>query len=162
MGKYDNVPPSEISAVISKVSEILCNLLENKKNPILMWDPATESLLTHVALLLFFTPKNSFVSMYLTYQFSKIIKCGTDLSDIAGYASRLGQLMEALNDLSTEMENIAIDFPHEESVSSDSSIRCENLSLSTPTGEVIVNSKRIVLFLSSSSLLQVLSLTSFR
>ncbi|KAG0039037.1 hypothetical protein BGZ82_009941 [Podila clonocystis] len=100
MGKYDDVPPSEISAVISK---------------------------------------NSFVSMYLTYQFSKIIKCGTDISDIAGYASRLGQLMEALADLNTEMENIAIDFPHEESVSSDSSIRCENVSLNTPTGEVIVN-----------------------
>ncbi|KAF9375334.1 hypothetical protein CPC16_000780 [Podila verticillata] len=100
MGKYDNVPPSEIAAVISK---------------------------------------NSFVSMYLTYQFSKIIKCGTFLSDIAGYASRLGQLMEALDELKTEMENIAIDFPHEESVSSDSSIRCENVSLRTPTGEVVVN-----------------------
>lgn len=79
--------------------------------------------------------------MYLTYQFSKIIKCGTFLSDIAGYASRLGQLMEALDDLNTEMENIAIDFPHEESVSSDSSIRCENVFLSTPTGEVVVNGK---------------------
>ncbi|KAF9428685.1 hypothetical protein BGZ94_001476 [Podila epigama] len=100
MGKYDDVDPSQLSAIISK---------------------------------------NSFVSMYLTYQFSKIIKCGTQVSDIAGYGSRLGQLMEALSELNTEMENIAIDFPHEESVSSDSSIRFENVSLTTPTGDVIVN-----------------------
>ncbi|GJJ77348.1 ATP-binding cassette, subfamily D (ALD), member 4 [Entomortierella parvispora] len=83
--------------------------------------------------------KISFVSMYLTYQFSKIIKCGTDFSDVAGYTSRLGQLMEALDNLNTEMENIAIDFPHEESVSSDSTIRFEDVSFNTPSGELIVS-----------------------
>ncbi|KAF8936882.1 ATP-binding cassette sub- D member 4 [Dissophora ornata] len=98
MGVYDGLPPSDISAVISKVS---------------------------------------FVSMYLTYQFSKIIQSGTDFSDLAGYTSRLGQLMEALDDLNTEMENIAIDFPHEETLSSDTSIRLENVTFNTPAGDLI-------------------------
>ncbi|KAG0044219.1 ATP-binding cassette sub- D member 4, partial [Gryganskiella cystojenkinii] len=98
-GVYDHLPPSEISAVISKMS---------------------------------------FVSMYLTYQFSKIIQCGIDFSDVAGYTSRLGQLMEALDTLNSEMENIAIDFPHEESVSSDSAIRFEKVSFDTPSGDLIV------------------------
>ncbi|KAG0277296.1 ATP-binding cassette sub- D member 4 [Linnemannia exigua] len=100
LGKYDGLPPSEISAVISKIS---------------------------------------FVSMYLTFQFSQIIKCGAEFSDLAGYTSRLGQLMEALDMLSTEMENIAIDYPHEESLSMDSSIRFENVTFSTPGGELIVS-----------------------
>jgi len=77
--------------------------------------------------------------MYLTYQFSKIIQCGTEFSDVAGYTSRLGQLMEALDALNTEMENIAIDFPHEESVSSDSTIRFEGVSFNTPSGGLIVS-----------------------
>lgn len=77
--------------------------------------------------------------MYLTYQFSKIIACGTDFSDVAGFTSRLGQLMEALDNLNTEMENIAIDFPHEDSVSSDSTIRFEDVSFNTPSGELIMS-----------------------
>lgn len=80
--------------------------------------------------------------MYLTYQFSQIIKCGAEFSDLAGYTSRLGQLMEALDMLSTEMENIAIDYPHEESLSMDSSIRLENVTFSTPAGELIVSGKQ--------------------
>ncbi|KAI8606106.1 ATP-binding cassette sub-family D member 4 [Dissophora ornata] len=100
MGVYDGLPPSDISAVISKVS---------------------------------------FVSMYLTYQFSKIIQSGTDFSDLAGYTSRLGQLMEALDDLNTEMENIAIDFPHEETLSSDTSIRLENVTFNTPAGDLVLS-----------------------
>ncbi|KAF9130064.1 hypothetical protein BGW39_003514 [Mortierella sp. 14UC] len=86
LGQYDGLPPSEISAVISK-----------------------------------------------------IIKCGTEFSDLAGYTSRLGQLMEALDTLSTEMENVAIDYPHEESLSMDSSIRFKNVTFSTPAGELIVS-----------------------
>ncbi|KAG0295628.1 ATP-binding cassette sub- D member 4 [Dissophora globulifera] len=99
-GVYDHLPPSDVSAVISKIS---------------------------------------FVSMYLTYQFSKIIQCGTDFSDLAGYTSRLGQLMEALDQLNTEMENIAIDFPHEEAMSSDTSIRFENVSFNTPAGDLVLS-----------------------
>ncbi|KAK5827188.1 ABC transporter transmembrane region 2-domain-containing protein [Linnemannia elongata] len=100
LGRYDGMPASDLSAIISKTS---------------------------------------FVSMYLTYQFSQIIKCGAEFSDLAGYTSRLGQLMEALDMLSTEMENIAIDYPHEESLSMDSSIRLENVTFSTPAGELIVS-----------------------
>ncbi|KAF9105384.1 hypothetical protein BGX29_000083 [Mortierella sp. GBA35] len=100
LGQYDGLPPSDLSAIISKIS---------------------------------------FVSMYLTYQFSKIIKCGTEFSDLAGYTSRLGQLMEALDALSTEMENIAIDYPHEESLSMDSSIRFENVTFETPAGDLVVS-----------------------
>ncbi|KAI1318823.1 ATP-binding cassette sub- D member 4 [Mortierella claussenii] len=99
-GLYDGLPPSDVSAVISKIS---------------------------------------FVSMYLTYQFSKIIQCGTDFSDLAGYTSRLGQLMEALDALNTEMENIAIDFPHEEAMSQETSIRFENVSFNTPNGDLVIS-----------------------
>ncbi|KAG0009780.1 hypothetical protein BGZ80_002054, partial [Entomortierella chlamydospora] len=98
-GVYDGLPPSDISAVISKVS---------------------------------------FVSMYLTFQFTKIIQCTSDFSDLAGYTSRLGQLMEALNEINIEMENIAIDFPHEEALSRDTSIRFENVSFTTPTGDLVI------------------------
>ncbi|KAF9117192.1 hypothetical protein BGX27_000041 [Mortierella sp. AM989] len=82
--------------------------------------------------------KVSFVSIYLTHQFSKIIQCSTDFSDLAGYTSRLGQLMEALNELNVEMENIAIDFPHEEALSHDTSIRFENVTFNTPSGDLVV------------------------
>ncbi|KAF9344186.1 hypothetical protein BGX26_004674 [Mortierella sp. AD094] len=98
-GVYDGLPPSDISAVISKVS---------------------------------------FVSMYLTYLFSKVIQCSSDFSDLAGYTSRLGQLMEALNEINVEMENIAIDFPHEEALSRDTSIRFEDVSFTTPTGDLVI------------------------
>ncbi|ORZ23878.1 ABC transporter transmembrane region 2-domain-containing protein [Lobosporangium transversale] len=99
-GVYDDLPPSDISAVISKTS---------------------------------------FVSMYLTFQFSKVIQCSTDFSDLAGYTSRLGQLMEALDGLNMELENIAIDFPHEEVMSHDTSIRFENVSFNTPSGDLIIS-----------------------
>ncbi|KAF9208939.1 ATP-binding cassette sub- D member 4 [Haplosporangium sp. Z 27] len=99
-GVYDGLPPSDISAVISKTS---------------------------------------FVSMYLTYQFSKIIQCATDFSDLAGYTSRMGQLMEALDEINVEIENIAIDFPHEEAFSHDSSIHFENVSITTPTGDLVIS-----------------------
>ncbi|KAF9362318.1 ATP-binding cassette sub- D member 4 [Mortierella sp. NVP85] len=83
--------------------------------------------------------QNAFVSMYLTFQFSKIIDCTTDFSDLAGYASRLGQLLEALEDMNIEIENIAIDFPHEEPQSTDNSIRLENISFHTPTGDLVIS-----------------------
>ncbi|KAG0208103.1 hypothetical protein BGX28_000859 [Mortierella sp. GBA30] len=81
--------------------------------------------------------KISFVSMYLTFQFSKVIQCGTDFSDVAGYTSRLGQLLEALDELDTEMENIDVDFPHEEA-NSDSSIQFKNVSFDTPSGDPVI------------------------
>lgn len=83
--------------------------------------------------------------MYLTYQFSKIIQCGTDFSDVAGYTSRLGQLMEALDEMNAELENIAIDFPHEESMATDASIRFENVSFDTPAGDLVISSESIIL-----------------
>lgn len=79
--------------------------------------------------------------MYLTFQFSKVIQCATDFSDVAGYTSRLGQLLEVLDHLNTEMENIAIDFPHEEAMSTDTSIRFENVSFDTPSGDVVITGK---------------------
>ncbi|KAI7817319.1 ABC transporter transmembrane region 2-domain-containing protein [Gamsiella multidivaricata] len=99
-GSYDHLPPSDISAVISRTS---------------------------------------FVSMYLTYLFSKIIQCSTDFSDLAGYTSRLGQLMEALDELNTEIETIAIEFPHEEALSMDTSIRFRNVAFNTPTGDLVMS-----------------------
>ncbi|KAF9945181.1 ATP-binding cassette sub- D member 4, partial [Modicella reniformis] len=75
----------------------------------------------------------------LISKFSKIIECTTDFSDLAGYTSRLGQLMEALEEMNIEIENIAIDFPHEEVLSTDNSIRLENISFHTPTGDLIIS-----------------------
>ncbi|KAF9434465.1 ATP-binding cassette sub- D member 4, partial [Entomortierella beljakovae] len=81
---------------------------------------------------------SAFLSMYLTFQFSKVIKCTSDFSDLAGYTSRLGQFIEALDELNIELENIAIDFPHEEALSHDTSIRLENVSFNTPVGDLVV------------------------
>lgn len=79
--------------------------------------------------------------MYLTFQFTKVIQCTTDFSNLAGYVSRLGQLVEALEEMNVEIENIAIDFPHEEIHSSDNSIRLENISFHTPTGDLVISGK---------------------
>ncbi|KAF9975222.1 hypothetical protein BGZ73_001204 [Actinomortierella ambigua] len=82
--------------------------------------------------------KISFVSMYLIYRMTTIVKLSSTFADVAGYTARLGQLMEALDELNTEMENIAIDYPYEETLSNEGTIRFESISFDTPSGDAIV------------------------
>ncbi|KAF9166275.1 hypothetical protein DFQ26_008280 [Actinomortierella ambigua] len=82
--------------------------------------------------------KISFVSMYLIYRMTTIVKLASSFADVAGYTARLGQLMEALDELNTEMDNIAIDFPYEETLSNEGTIRFESISFDTPSGDAVV------------------------
>lgn len=105
-----------------------------------------DSLLVVLIVLIKMVFQISFVSMYLTFQFSKVIQCTSDFSDLAGYTSRLGQLIETLDEINTEMENIAIDFPHEESFSNDTSVHLDNVSIHTPNGDLVVSGTLDLLF----------------
>jgi ATP-binding cassette subfamily D (ALD) protein 4 len=56
--------------------------------------------------------KNSFVAMYLIFLFTQIIEQSSKLSDLAGYTARVGELLEALDQVDDEIENSEIDRPH--------------------------------------------------
>jgi ATP-binding cassette subfamily D (ALD) protein 4 len=42
---------------------------------------------------------NAFLSLYLIYRFTSIVKKGTKISDLAGYTARIGQLLETIDDI---------------------------------------------------------------
>ncbi|KAI8997294.1 ATP-binding cassette sub-family D member 4-like protein [Pilobolus umbonatus] len=48
--------------------------------------------------------KNSFMAMYLIYLFTTIIEQSSKLSDLAGYTARIGELIEAINNVNDELE----------------------------------------------------------
>ncbi|KAL0073150.1 P-loop containing nucleoside triphosphate hydrolase protein [Phycomyces blakesleeanus] len=81
--------------------------------------------------------KNSFVSMYLIYQFTVIIEQSGKLSDLAGYTARVVELLEAMDNVDNEIENIEIDYPYREDDQSET-IEFENVSLLSPRSKVVV------------------------
>ncbi|RUS19090.1 ABC transporter transmembrane region 2-domain-containing protein [Endogone sp. FLAS-F59071] len=58
--------------------------------------------------------QSAFLSLYLIYRFTLIIEQSAKISDLAGYTARIGQLIEAISDIHSELENIDIDFPYQE------------------------------------------------
>ncbi|KAI9005801.1 ATP-binding cassette sub-family D member 4 [Phycomyces nitens] len=81
--------------------------------------------------------KNSFVSMYLIYQFTVIIEQSGKLSDLAGYTARVAELLEAMDNVDNEIENIEIDYPYREDDQSES-IEFENVDLLSPRSKCVV------------------------
>ncbi|CAG8565186.1 12629_t:CDS:10 [Acaulospora morrowiae] len=77
---------------------------------------------------------NAFFSMYLINKFTNIIDQSAKISDLAGYTSRIGQLLEALDDINMELENVDIDHPFEEQQNSELSILFDHVSFTTPSG----------------------------
>ena len=44
--------------------------------------------------------------MYLVYLFTIIVQRASDVSDLAGYTARIGQLLEAIDDIENRLENV--------------------------------------------------------
>lgn len=122
-GAFDGKDASELSAIISAVSlyylfKSVCHL------------PYANSILY----------KNSFVAMYLIYLFSTIIEESSKLSDLAGYTARIGELLEALDQVADEIENIEIDHPHSRQVDDQSdTIEFKDVTLFSPRQKLIVH-----------------------
>ncbi|KAI8887908.1 ATP-binding cassette sub-family D member 4, partial [Backusella circina FSU 941] len=81
--------------------------------------------------------KNSFVAMYLIFLFTQIIEQSSKLSDLAGYTARVGELLEALDEVTDEIENSDMDQPYSKGDESDA-IVFENVTLYSPRSKVIV------------------------
>lgn len=76
--------------------------------------------------------------MYLIYLFSTILEQSSKLSDLAGYTARIGELLEALDEVTDEIENIEIDHPHRQDDQSET-IEFENVTLFSPRSKLIVH-----------------------
>ncbi|KAI9248694.1 ATP-binding cassette sub-family D member 4-like protein [Helicostylum pulchrum] len=81
---------------------------------------------------------NSFVAMYLIYLFSTIIEESSKLSNLAGYTARIGELLEALDQVDDEIENIEIDHPHNRDDNQTDMIELEDITLYSPRSKLIV------------------------
>ena len=75
--------------------------------------------------------------MYLIFIFSTIIEESSKLSDLAGYTARIGELLEALDQVDDEIENVEIDHPDRQNESDI--IEFENVTLFTPQSKLIVH-----------------------
>ncbi|CAG8524988.1 274_t:CDS:2 [Paraglomus occultum] len=49
---------------------------------------------------------NAFLSIYLVYLFTVIVQRASDISDLAGYTARIGQLLEAIDDIENRLEHV--------------------------------------------------------
>lgn len=76
--------------------------------------------------------------MYLIYLFSTIIEESSKLSNLAGYTARIGELLEALDQVDDEIENIEIDHPHNRDDNQTDMIELEDITLYSPRSKLIV------------------------
>ncbi|XP_050811651.1 lysosomal cobalamin transporter ABCD4 isoform X2 [Gopherus flavomarginatus] len=91
--------------------------------------------------------KNAFVSIYLISCFSQLIDLSATLSDVAGYAHRIGELQETLLSLSRKHRDCESeaktnwDFDHgpgEQTVLGDTAFLLERVSLSAPSSDKLL------------------------
>ncbi|KAL7319957.1 hypothetical protein PS15m_003032 [Mucor circinelloides] len=88
---------------------------------------------------------NSFVAMYLIYLFSTIIEQSTKLSDLAGFTARVGELLEALDQVALEIEKMETEHPVRKEEQSDV-IEFENVSLFSPRSKLIVHDLNLKIY----------------
>ncbi|KAL9548323.1 hypothetical protein MBANPS3_005729 [Mucor bainieri] len=88
---------------------------------------------------------NSFVAMYLIYLFSTIIEQSTKLSDLAGFTARVGELLEALDQVAVEIEKMETEHPVRKEEQSDT-IEFENVSLFSPRSKLIVHDLNLKIY----------------
>ncbi|RCI00985.1 ATP-binding cassette sub- D member 4 [Rhizopus azygosporus] len=81
--------------------------------------------------------QSSFVIMYLIFLFSTILQQSTKLSDLAGYTARIGELLEALDQVVENLENVEIDHPHHFDNGCDH-IEFDHVTLYSPSRKLIV------------------------
>ncbi|CEG76689.1 hypothetical protein RMATCC62417_11549 [Rhizopus microsporus] len=81
--------------------------------------------------------QSSFVIMYLIFLFSTILQQSTKLSDLAGYTARIGELLEAMDQVVENLENVEIDHPHHFDNGCDH-IEFDHVTLYSPSRKLIV------------------------
>uniref|UniRef100_A0A8C7E1Z4 ATP binding cassette subfamily D member 4 n=2 Tax=Naja naja TaxID=35670 RepID=A0A8C7E1Z4_NAJNA len=85
--------------------------------------------------------KNAFVSIYLIHCFSVLIDLSTTVSDVAGYTHRIGELQEALLNLSKKQNHSDSqdkwDFDREK-ISNDTAFVLEHVSLAAPSKNLLI------------------------
>ncbi|CAG8698099.1 18031_t:CDS:2, partial [Gigaspora rosea] len=82
---------------------------------------------------------NSFITMYLIYKFTEIVDQSVQVSDLAGYTARIGQLLEAIEDVDNELENVEIDSPFSGQLSGELIITFDQISITTPSGHQLLS-----------------------
>ncbi|KAF0443363.1 ABC transporter transmembrane region 2-domain-containing protein [Gigaspora margarita] len=82
---------------------------------------------------------NSFITMYLIYKFTEIVDQSVQISDLAGYTARIGQLLEAIEDVDNELENVDIDSPFSGQLSGELIITFDQISITTPSGHQLLS-----------------------
>jgi len=83
--------------------------------------------------------------MYLIYLFSTIIEQSTKLSDLAGFTARVGELLEALDQVALEIEKMETEHPVRKEAQSDV-IEFENVSLFSPRSKLIVHDLNLKIY----------------
>ncbi|OZJ03282.1 hypothetical protein BZG36_03745 [Bifiguratus adelaidae] len=81
--------------------------------------------------------KNVFLSMYLSYKFNVVIDQATKLSEMSGYVSRIGQMLDSLEQVNIALDNIDIDEAMNV-IGSRDSVTFDNATIETPEGKTIV------------------------
>ncbi|CAG8830373.1 5177_t:CDS:2, partial [Racocetra persica] len=82
---------------------------------------------------------NSFIVLYLIYRFTRIVDQSVEISDLAGYTARIGQLLEALQEIDNELENVEIDSPFSSQLSGELIITFDQVSISSPSGHQLLS-----------------------
>uniref|UniRef100_A0A5F9DEC1 ATP binding cassette subfamily D member 4 n=1 Tax=Oryctolagus cuniculus TaxID=9986 RepID=A0A5F9DEC1_RABIT len=101
-GVYGDLSPTELSALVSKVR---APPGDPRCCPLAPWASAGSVEPTPTALL---PAQNAFVCIYLISCFTRLIDLSTTLSDVAGYTHRIGELQEALLDMSLKSQDCEI------------------------------------------------------
>ncbi|KAI7860777.1 ATP-binding cassette sub-family D member 4 [Circinella umbellata] len=85
--------------------------------------------------------KNSFFCMYLIFRFTVIIEQSVKLSDLAGYAARIGEVLEVIDDVDDELDHISVYHPIMGDLNDydSTSILFENVELISPQGKQLVS-----------------------
>uniref|UniRef100_A0A8C0JGV8 ABC transmembrane type-1 domain-containing protein n=1 Tax=Chelonoidis abingdonii TaxID=106734 RepID=A0A8C0JGV8_CHEAB len=81
--------------------------------------------------------KNAFVSIYLVSCFSQLIDLSATLSDVAGYAHRIGELQETLLSLSRKHRDLSA-VSLKQTVQGDTAFLLERVSLSAPSSDKLL------------------------
>lgn len=78
--------------------------------------------------------------MYLIFKFTNIIEQSSKLSDLAGYTARIGELLEAIDDMEDELGHVTIgNSQQQQPVNSSDSIEFQDVELSSPNGKTLVS-----------------------
>ncbi|RIB16500.1 ABC transporter transmembrane region 2-domain-containing protein [Gigaspora rosea] len=97
------------------------------------------SILSYIILAILIFNGNSFITMYLIYKFTEIVDQSVQVSDLAGYTARIGQLLEAIEDVDNELENVEIDSPFSGQLSGELIITFDQISITTPSGHQLLS-----------------------